>query len=329
MRSLKWFLALLVVCVVAVLVYRMRRPPVVTPRPPTPPVVNQKVSPDAMIALDMTILGGFTYLHSRASKTFDIVYLNKVENGTCRVPKTKVTLKVLDGTITSPSPPPATNAFDLDGAVVTFENPSTGSASGNGPGQLQGNDKPDNPDKSDDWADLKFVPNVFQRFPDSPVDPEWQNLKVVNGRVALSSGKLKAAKPTEPGAVHAIWDFKKLRASGNPVFSQAITNATMYSTSLLGPSLTITLTKGADVTTIVVTPNNRHVQLSLSGIHEGAPGTLPKGAPVEDFCAFYEILKPKPDVAVRLLPHSTQVILHPGPQPIPGPLCGGDYGDRP
>jgi hypothetical protein len=333
MRSLKWLLALLAVCVLALLVYRAITPGVVTPTSTpasTPPSAPRDVSPEATISLDMTILGGFTYLHSSGSKTFDVVYLNKVDNGTCQVSKTTVTLKVLDGTITSPSPPPATNAFDLDGTVVTFENPSTGSASGNGPGPLQGNDKPGNPDDADQWADLKFVPNVFQRFPNSPVDPDWQNLAVVNGRVVLSSGTLKAAKPTEPGAVHATWDFKKRNANGTPVFSQAITNATIYSTRVAGTSLTITLTKGASVIPVVVTPNNHRVQLSLSGMHEGSPDTLAIGAPVDDFCGYYEILKPPPAVVDRLLPHSTQVITAPnGSHPVPGPLCGGDYGDRP
>jgi hypothetical protein len=334
MRFLKWLLALLAICIVALLVYRGRTR-VVTPTPttttptPTPPS-SREVSPDATIALDMTILGGFTYLHSSGLKTFDIVYLNQVNNGSCQVPKTTVTLKVLDGTITPPLPPPATNAINLDGAVVTFETPSTGSASGNGPGPLQVNDKPANPDDPDQWADLKFVPNVFQRFPNNPLDPDWQNLAVVNGRVVLSSGTLKAAKPTDPGAVKVTWDFKKRNASGSPVFSQAITNATKYSTTLHATSLTITLTRGASVKPYVVTPNNHHVQLSLSGEHDGSPDSLQAGAPVEDFCGYYEILKPPPAVADRLLPHSTTSISAPnGPtQPVPGPLCGGDYGDR-
>jgi len=326
MRLLKWLIALLAVCIIVVLVYYAT-----AARSAPPASVAQALTPAATITLDMTIIGGFTYLYSTQRKVFDVVYLNEVTNGECHVIKTDVRLKVLDGTIASPSPPPADNSFGLDGAVVTFENPATGSATGRGPGDINTQNHPTNPDNQEEWADLKFVPNVFQKFPGHSVDPNWRNLPVVNGHVVLSSGTLKGAKPTDPTAVPEIWDFKKKNAPGPPLFSQAMTNETLYSTKLSGASVTITLTRGANVTTVVVTPNNHHVQLSLTGAHDDAPLNPPAGTPVDDFCGYYELLTPPLAVADRLLPHSTQPVTPPnGPtQPVPGPLCGGDYGGQP
>src|SRR5262249_13682541 len=198
------------------------------------------------INLDMTILGGFAYVHSNDQHTYEIAYLNAVNNGSCHVEKTEAMLRVLEGTITTASTAtpisPGSNAFDLDGAVVTFDGPfSTSQATGNGPGPLGGSDHPANPDDPLQWQDLKYVPNVTHAFPGAHLDAAtWRTKQLngqplVNGRVVLTSGNLKATKPTEPAVVRTLWNFKKRgpTGAGNPVvFAQSMTNETLYSTQV-------------------------------------------------------------------------------------------------
>jgi len=324
MGSLKWWMVILCIAVVAVIAYFWASR--------TKEIANvARPQQDVNTTVDMTILGGFTYVHSTANRTYEVAYLNQVKKETCDVPRLHVTLKVINGTITSPSPPP-NKTFDLNGAVVTFSGSSpSGTASGNGPGTLSGSDQPTDPDDPTKWEDLKYVPNIFRKFPGSPIASNWRTLPVVNGRVVLTNGTLKGGKPTYPEAVRALWDFKKLNASGAPDFTQAVTNETLYRTTLPGASLTITLTRTTGTTAIVIASNSGHVELSLHGSHPGAPPTLPAGAPDKDFCAFYEILQSPPAVADRLLPHFVPAAAPTGGtvSPLPGPLCGGDFGEQP
>jgi hypothetical protein len=195
-------------------------------------------------------------------------------------------------------------------------------------------DHPDNPDDPGQWYDMKWVPNVFQKYPNS-IDPNWPKSTFVNGYVVLATGSVKAAKPTDLDVVHAMWDFKK-STPDNTSFSQAITDAVSYSTTLTGPSVVITLTRpDNNVTTIEIAPNNHHVQLSLSAKHSYAPhtDTIPVGTPIPHFCGFYQLMVPPPRDNDQLLPYFVSPQARATPTDVtkneafPGPLCPPDYAE--
>lgn len=289
--------------------------------PPKPPA-----APGPMNTVDMTILGPFTYVHSSSHQTVDVAFLNDVSAGSCSVMKPKVSLRVLDGTITAPANPPADKTFPLDGVIVTFGSATSGSLTQAGPGLVGQGDHPTNPSDNSQWSDMKWVPNLFKNY-STAINPNWAKLPVVNGRVVLNVGKLQGGPPTEPSLRTAIWEFKK-SPSTSAVFSQAMTNGVAYSTSMPGTSVVITLThKDNTTSTIEIAPNSHHVQLSLVARHDGDVSEV---APIRHFCAYYQLLSTPPADSDQLLPYFVDPSAPmPRDRPVPGPMCPGDYAEAP
>lgn len=302
-----------------------------------PPTNATATSAEQTITLKMRIFGAFTYVHSNARKDVQIAYLNAVSSGSCAVSKPRVTLRVVKGTITAPSPAPANKSFDLDGAVVTFALGLPGGLTQTGPGIVNSHDHPGNPDDDAQWIDMKWIPNVFAQYVGNPIHPNWSTLPVVNGRVVLTGGSLSGHKPTDPAATHGMWEFKKPQTP-SVAFSQAMTNAVDYDATLHGSVVVINLTRaGNNVIKIDIAPENGEVRLALLSEHLDAPATIPVGTSIHHFCAYYQLLTTPPTDAEQLLPY------YAGPQstatappavtssnsPIPGPLCPGDYAEAP
>jgi hypothetical protein len=189
------------------------------------------LQPKTILEIEMT--GGFAYITPQPSATdnhVDVAYLNSwkytedIDPATagdeviCDVHQIGTELKIVTGTIVGFDPPtfviPASREFDMDKAVVTFsaleaitQNVSLNRSNGWPPTPTE----PANPGNDPDWENLKWVPSLTEYFstqtPPHTLDPNWPSL--VNGRMRLRGGVLKAAYPTNSRFRKDRLNFKK------------------------------------------------------------------------------------------------------------------------
>lgn len=250
------------------------------------------------------------------------------EPDTCNVNQIGTQLKVTKGTIIthdpSTQPLPASREFDLDKAVVKF--PALESANIpltiNAPNWPPPAANPLNPDNEAEWADM--VPALLRTHPGKTIDPNWRMM--VNGRVVLPGGSIKATLPSSPLFKKARFDFHKDHA---PQFKAAMTDKTIYTVDV--PSATVEILLGgaaSGFTRLVIQPQGNRVELMLRGMHDMGSAIPGDGAPLKDFCAFYQLIQPKVPGKEFLVPH---YIAPPGGSggggglPTPGFFCPGDW----
>ena len=246
----------------------------------------------------------------------------------CNVNQIGTELKVIRGTIIGHDPSaqslPASREFNLDKAVVKF--PALEAA--NIPltiGNLNWPPpaaNPVNPDAEAEWVDM--VPALLKKHTSSAIDPNWRTM--VNGRVVLPGGLIKAAIPSSPIFKKARFDFK---ANHSFKFKAAMTDRTKYTVDVPAGTVEIQLSGATNgFTKLVIQPQGNTVELSLRGMHDLGSAIPGDGAPLKDFCAFYQLMQSRPDKKDFLVPH---YIAAPGGTggaggvPSPGFFCPGDW----
>jgi hypothetical protein len=284
--------------------------------------------------LEVTAHGGFAYIQSEDKKRVDIAFLKSVNNPDCVVDQLGAELMVDDGKVIEPAD--GQTKFELSGYVVSFEN-----ANNSGVTVIGGPDRPSapfhpvDPRRDDDWKDAKWVPYTRPNYSGNKLRADWQSM--VGGWVKLTQGVVNAGKPSDGAAVLGTWKFK--RASDTTTFEQSISDRVNYAAWLRGNRIVINLVdakSGVQKQKIVIEPLDKRktVGLMLRGKHPPqTPGQINVGDPIAHFCAFYELLDPKPTKAEQLIPHyngvpSTSPMaqnLPPGGQPTPGAYCPGDW----
>ena len=180
---------------------------------------------------------------------------------------------------------------------------------------------PANPDNEADWKDM--VPTL-RSYHGGTINPNWQNM--VNGRMVLPGGQIKATMPSIPVFKKAHFEFHAGNASK---FKAAMTDKMIYTVDLPGSTVELQVTGATSgLTKLVLKPQGNRVVLKLAGTHDmTVPGDR---APLKDFCAFYQLLQPMPDPKDFLLPiyiaAAPATPLPPGSQqPSPGFFCNGDW----
>lgn len=298
--------------------------------------------------LEIEITGGFAYVPTTADNHLEIAYLNSVDmkedidtdgdgvidqpnKSVCNVQQIGTELKVTRGSITTSQPmaAPASNEFNLDQAVVTFpalEGANQTLQLARGPWPPTGSSAPANPDVEGDWNDLKWVPKLTDHHNSSTLNPNWRTM--VNGRVVLRGGQLRATFPSNPILKRAKFDFKDSTGSR---FSTAATDKMIYTVDVPGTEIEMLL---SDATSgyerIVIKPQGNLVRLTLKGLHSmSAQPSLANGAPLTDFCTFYQLMQPVPKAKDFLVPHylASTTAGQTGPggaAPSPGFFCMGD-----
>ena len=304
--------------------------------------------------LDIEIAGGFAYVTPQPGSTdnhVEVAYLNSwtykedIDPATpgdevvCDVQQIGTKLKLVTGSIVdfAPStfPIPGNREFMLDKAVVTFPAVEAASQSlsiNRNPPWPPTPAEPGNPDNDPEWEDLKWVPSLSEYHktltPAHSLDPNWRN--IVNGRVVLRGGALKAGYPTNSRFRRGRLDFKRNGVSK----VVAATDKTVYSITLPTRELPNgnleILFSGASsgLTKLVIKPDNKVVAFTLNGIHNmGAPIPAP-GAELKDFCTFYQLFQPPVKAAEYVRPY--YVAAPPGPgggggAGSPGFFCPGDW----
>jgi hypothetical protein len=297
----------------------------------------------ATTKLEIEIDGGFAYIPKPADNRLSIAFLDDFthtakdpQTGTdvvyCDVRQLGTELVVERGDITSTTggPTPSNKTYNLDGAQVTFpalEAANMSLAATRGP-RPPSPGRPVDPDNDGHWADLKFVGSLKVEHAGTDVHPDWQN--IVNGWLSVKGGTIKGRKPTLVKLVKAGFDFKK---GGVSQFEQALTDRTEYVVDVPGSSIEIELKNASSgVTRIVIAPQGNRVRLKLMGLHDMSKQELKPGEELKDFCAFYQLLDPRPDPKDWLRPHYVPATVVSAstatPQPIgtsPGFFCPGDW----
>jgi hypothetical protein len=297
-------------------------------------VVN---TPVTKLRIDTT--GGFAYVSPPAGNNrLEIAYLNDWRHAedvdgdgrpdeVCNVVQMGTRLKLTKGSIASHEPAsfplPPSREFNLDKAVVTF--PALDAA--NIPltvghtGWPSSNSSPGNPNNEADWKDM--VPNLREHHAGTTIAPNWRDL--VNGRLVLPGGHIKATIPSSPIFRQARFDFK---AGNNVKFRKAMTDKTIYTVDVPAATLVVHFSGAASgLTKLVIQPQGNNVELTLTGLHDGSP--IPgNGAPLTDFCTFYQLLQPRPSGRDFLVPHYVAASTGGGGgggSPSPGFFCSGDW----
>ncbi len=299
-------------------------------------VVKPAPKPTPSTRLEIEITGGFAYVPTPAQNLLEVAYLNDVamKDGAgatiCEVDQigTELMVERADIVTADPMAAPANKKFNLDKAVVTFPALETAglplsiSKGAWPPSQV----KPGNPDDDGEWKDMKYVPGLKDYHSGSSLRPDWRS--VVNGRVVLKGGTIVGTRPSDPVIKKAHFDFK---ASGVSKFMGAITDKTIYVVQVPGNEVEILLSNATSgYTRFVVKPSASYpaaVRLTLKGLHAmSTSGSLTGGQPLNDFCSFYELLQPVPNVADWLVPHYVALpATTAGGQPSPGFFCPGDW----
>jgi len=246
----------------------------------------------------------------------------------CNVNQVGTELKVTRGTIISHEPStqtlPASREFDLDKAVVKF--PALETA--NIPLKISATTwppppaNPVNADNESEWSDM--VPALRKKHTGTAIDPNWRTM--VNGRVVLPGGSIKATIPSSPLFKKARFDFKANKVSQ---FKAAMTDKTIYTVDVPAATIEIQLGGAASgFTKLVIQPQGGKVELTLRGMHDMGSTIPGDGAPLKDFCAFYQLMQPRPASKDFLVPHynaSTGGTGGGGGLPTPGFFCPGDW----
>ena len=314
----------------------------------------------ASTKLEITVIGGFAFVPTPADRHLEIAYLNdfilrKDTNGngtmepnepvefvdtngngvrdpgerdTCNVDQIGTELKVTRGTISTSEPTslpvPASREFNLDKAVVTFpalEGASLPLTIGKGPWPPSP-DLPGNPDNEGDWKDM--VPGLREYHSGTTINPNWR--KMVNGRVVLRGGEIKATLPSSPIMKKAHFEFK---ANNVLKFKAAMTDKLIYTADVPAGEIEILLSGAAiGFTRLVIQPQGNKVELTLRGLHASSGQPMPN-MPLHDFCTFYQLLQPMPLPTDFLLPHYIPAQKPPGSgpyaMPSPGFFCDGNW----
>jgi hypothetical protein len=246
----------------------------------------------------------------------------------CNVNQIGSELKVTKGTIISHDPStqplPASKEFNLDKAVVKFPALETANipltiGNLNWPPPAA---NPLNADVEAEWADM--VPALLKHHTTSVIDPNWRTM--VNGRVVLPGGLIKAAIPSSPIFKKARFDFK---ANHSSKFKAAMTDRTKYTVDVPAGTVEIQLSGAANgFTRLVIQPQGNTVELTLRGMHDMGSSIPGDGAPLKDFCAFYQLMQPRPDKKEFLVPHYIAAAGGTGGGgglPSPGFFCPGEW----
>jgi hypothetical protein len=180
---------------------------------------------------------------------------------------------------------------------------------------------PGNPDNEADWKDM--VPTL-RSYHGGTINPNWQS--IVNGRIVLPGGNIKATLPSNSLFKKAHFEFK---ASNALKFKAAMTDKMIYTVDVPGPTVELQVTGATSgLTKLVLQPQGNRVVLFLRGRHNmSVPGDQ---APLKDFCTFYQLLQPMPDPKDFLTP--TYIAATPATPPPPGTqkpspgfFCSGDW----
>lgn len=334
-RRWKWAV-LLVVIVLIILIYRWCQPP----------------GPTTKLIVEVT--GGFVYV-PESTRHFSIGYLNDVRltedqdtNGdnvidknnvvVCEVDQIGTELMVVRGNITVaeknvPVTPPPTKTFNLDRAVLTFPALETANIPLDDTRQAWPPTpvKPADPNDEKQW-ELKYVPGAKEHHPGTTISNGWPGL--LNGRMVLRGGKIRATYPSDPLIQHTDFEFRK---SGASLGRAALTDKTIYEVDVPGTSIEILFGNSATsgFTRIVLEPATAGaaVKLRLRGMHAmNTPPSYANGDELKDFCSFYSLVEPRPKskdwltlhyMAPATLPASASLVG--GGQPSPGFFCNGDF----
>jgi hypothetical protein len=180
---------------------------------------------------------------------------------------------------------------------------------------------PANPDNEADWKDM--VPTL-RSYHGGTINPSWQTM--VNGRMVLPGGNIKATIPSNSVFKKAHFEFK---ANNALKFKAAMTDRMIYTVDVPGPTVELQVTGATSgLTKLVLKPQGNRVVLILRGRHNmSVPGDQ---APLKDFCSFYQLLQPMPDPKDFLTPvyiaATPATPPPPGSQkPSPGFFCNGDW----
>jgi len=277
----------------------------------------------------MNLEGGFAYVKVPSVNEVDVSFLKDthVMEGTtdvCTVHQLGVKLKVTGGTLIQPASEPA-NGFDVASSIVTIDNATSPPLNAN-----RGSPAGSSPPASDaEWADLKFVASVKDRYGSgTTLRTDW--LSQVSGRLKLTRGTLKGVHPTDVFMKKGVWEFKGGAGAPAP-FTQAMTNATEYTVDVSGDQVALTLTDaGGSTSQIIVRADASHaVTLLVEGVHDDSSGQIPVDAPIKDFCAFYQLLNPVPPSTAWLIPYwkGDPTVTDPTKKgnATPGGACPGDW----
>jgi hypothetical protein len=309
---------------------------------------------DPKVTMQVTMTGGFAYIGPPAptDNQLSVAYLNSwhLEEGdqdgdgkldvVCDVKQLGTELVLKKGVVVDWEPkslPKPGIEFDLKTATVRFpvldlanQPLAIGRDTWTGPPT-----EPADPDKPSDWKNLKWVPSL-KEFHGGAIDPNWPN--IVNGYIALRGGELIASTPSEQKFKKAKFDFKQANTSKHKV---SLTDTTIYSIDIAkslmtGGNLEVLIsykeTRPNGYTKLVIQPQGNKVEFTLTGEHAMGPD-LGDGEPLKDFCAFYQLLQPRPAATDFLVPYyikapstmpppSAQVIAGSG---SPGFFCIGDW----
>lgn len=306
-----WWLLLVLLIGVAWMLYR------------NPPAVSQQASTE----LQIEVYGGFAFVPTPADRQLEIAYLKDTAVTDCTVKQLGTDLMVEEGTIVEPATPPPSKMFDLAGTVVKFPDleaakPPLNATRGNRPTSPPfGPVDPDNPAH---WEPLHWVPSLSAEHTTSSLNPRWREL--VNGRVVLHGGRIKGLHPSDVVVKGSLFEFRR---GSTPVFRQAITDRLEYSVRVPSDRVVMLLDGPHPTKKVVITSNpGRPVRLRLLGRHaKSTGGTLPVGAGIEHYCAFYQLMQPIPAPAEWLLPYyvGSATPANAAGQPSPGLFCPGDW----
>ena len=307
-------------------------------------------------AIDIEITGGFAYITPQpasADNRVEVAYLNSWtykedidaasagEEVICDVHQLGTILHLTTGDIVSYAPstfslPPDRN-FRVNGAVITFpaidaddQKLAINRQAPWPPSPAQ----PANSGSDPEWEDLKWVPSLSEYFaaqtPPHTLDPNWRS--IVNGRMVLRGGDLRAAYPSNSRFRDARLDFKRGGSSKHVV---AATDRTIYSIqiptrSLPNGNLEILFNPAAErgLTRLEIKPIAGVISLKLIGEHDMSMQQIPAdGAELKDFCAFHQLLQPPVRANEFLRPHYKAAASGPGSggSPSPGWFCPGDW----
>jgi hypothetical protein len=294
---------------------------------------GSQLAPSSRLQLEAH--GGFAYIPYRQDHRLEIAYLRDINVPGCNVDQLGTELMVIDGNIleVQGGPVPADRKFNLAGAVVTFPDLETSNlpltaTRGNRP-----SGRPANTKNPVEWEDLKWVAGIGQDFPNSSLNLKWRELPIIDGRLVLKGGRVVALHPSDVVATDGIFDFKKGTITA---FSHAVTDRLLYAVDVPNDRVVMQLTSAASgITRIVVGPRNpgQPVQLKLHGLHSSSTSTtLPVGAPITDYCSFYQLLQPVPPQTEWLIPHFAGTTTAPAAGvglPSPGVYCPGMWGPEP
>src|SRR6185436_18623232 len=132
--------------------------------------------------------------------------------------------------------------------------------------------------------------------------------------------------PSSPIFKKSHFDFKANRVSQ---FKAAMTDKTIYTVDVPGTNIEIQLSGPAGgFTKLVIQPQGNKVELTLTGLHDMGSTIPGDGAPLKDFCTFYQLLQPRPAKAEFLVPHyieSRAGAGGAGALPSPGFFCPGEW----